>query len=45
MVCRMEPGYRKAKAEKNPGMVSAADTASICEGKSEQEETEDVIWG
>ena len=45
MVCRMEPGYRKAKAEKNPDMVSAADTASICEGKSEQEETEDVIWG
>ena len=45
MVCRMEPGYRKAKAEKNPDMVSAADTASICEGKSEQEETEDVLWG
>ena len=41
MVCRMESEYR----EKAPGVVSAADTASICEGKAGQEETEDAIWG
>lgn len=41
MVCRLEPEYR----EKASGLVTAADTASICEGKAEQDETEDVIWG
>ena len=30
---------------KRQDMALAADTASICEGKAGQEETEDVLWG
>ena len=50
MVYRKEsenPGAREGKEQRaeSPDMALAADTASICEGKAGQEETEDVLWG
>ena len=50
MVYRKESerqGAREGKEQRaeSPDMALAADTASICEGKAGQEETEDVLWG
>ena len=50
MVYRKESEHQVAREGKeqraeSPDMALAADTASICEGKAGQEETEDVLWG